>query len=492
MTITRGFLVNLAVFAVTLVAAAVLRFPGLLTAVAALGIPVLFGLYLTQLVPAGAQAGRLVAAALSGVALGVTFALFSGAVVSRSYGVPFESGIAAVYLRAEDAVVILVSVVLVMLPAVIIRLVSPGPRETLYGFVFGAGGALCFAASTTVVRMFAQLNSGLVDRDQPLADLLIEAGIRGMAVPVTAAAVGGMVGAALWFDAARHRGPARRTLVLSAAVSVAAHVWLGEEDSANISQWAKVAWHFAVAVLAVLLLRFGMRRALRSERGQAGGVPFVRPLSTGRLVTLWSLVIAIVAAGLIGISASATEPSERYMCPPNCGRPSLGRPVATNPVYTRTDGAFSVSYPLEGSAYSVVTGTDGVTATFTAGGGGVMRLFGESARGRSAKDIATELADQYFPDSRMAYEIPNTLVGYHPGYGVALDDWPDGTNIDETRIRILLMVAVKDDLALVAGAVGPYHELGSGSGPPTGASLELAEDMGKYVNSFRWRSDPPR
>lgn len=481
MTIPRPFQVGLVVFLVVLVGAAALRLPGLLIAVAALGIPLLFTLCLTP-------TGRLAVTVVLGIGLGVSFALFSGAVVSRSYGVPFKSGVAAVHLRVEDTVVVLIAAVLVMLPAVIIRLVSPGPRESLYGFTIGAAGGLSVAASTTVVRMYAQLNSGLVDRDQPLADLLIEAGIRGIAVPVTAAAVGGMVGAALWLGG---RGSAQWTLLVSAAVSVAAHVWLGEQDSADISQWAKVAWHFAVAVLAVLLLRFGLVLALRSEQGATA--PPERRLSTGRVVTVWSVVIAIASAGLVGVSAATAEPPERYMCPPNCGRPSLGHPpVATNPVFTGFDGAFTVSYPSEESAYSVLIGTAGVAATLNAGDGGVMRLFGEPARGRSASDIAKDLLDQSYPDARMAYEIPNTLVGYHPGYGVALDDWPDGTTIGASRTRILLMVAVKDDLALVAGAVGPYHELGSGSGPPTGASLELAEDMGKYVNSFRWRGDPPR
>ena len=41
-------------------------------------------------------------------------------------------------------------------------------------------------------------------------------------------------------------------------------------------------------------------------------------------------------------------------------------------------------------------------------------------------------------------------------------------------------------------AAGPFSEFGPGSGPPTGASLELAADMGKYVNSFQWRGEPPR
>ena len=56
------------------------------------------------------------------------------------------------------------------------------------------------------------------------------------------------------------------------------------------------------------------------------------------------------------------------------------------------------------------------------------------------------------------------------------------------------MVAVKNDLALVASAVGPFHAFGPdfGPGPPSGANLEIAEDMGKYVNSFSWRGDPAR
>jgi hypothetical protein len=53
------------------------------------------------------------------------------------------------------------------------------------------------------------------------------------------------------------------------------------------------------------------------------------------------------------------------------------------------------------------------------------------------------------------------------------------------------MAAVKDDLALVAFATGPYRSFGPDSGPglPSAANLQLAEDLGKYVNSFRWAGD---
>ena len=49
------------------------------------------------------------------------------------------------------------------------------------------------------------------------------------------------------------------------------------------------------------------------------------------------------------------------------------------------------------------------------------------------------------------------MVGYQPGYGEIADCWPQGANSSYMRMRVLVMVAVKNDLALVAAAVGPYH-----------------------------------
>jgi hypothetical protein len=86
------------------------------------------------------------------------------------------------------------------------------------------------------------------------------------------------------------------------------------------------------------------------------------------------------------------------------------------------------------------------------------------------------------------------LVGYQLGYGEVADDYPQDSAGRYTRLRLLVMVAVKNQIALIAAAVGPYHEFSPdfGSGHPSGANLQLALDMGKYVNSFTWRGDPPR
>jgi hypothetical protein len=219
-----------------------------------------------------------------------------------------------------------------------------------------------------------------------------------------------------------------------------------------------------------------------------------RRTSRKRLVLTWVAAIAVVAAALVGLSALITKPSVHYMCPPDCGRPPTGTPVEVNPRFTAADGSFSVSHPAPSSAYRITTKPNGVTADFLAGDGGTMQLFSEPAQGRSPEDIAKALVSKTFPDTRTAYEIPNAMVGYQPGYGEVADCWPQGSNSSYMRMRVLVMVAVKNDVALVAAAVGPYHAFGPdfGFGKPSGANTQIALDMGKYVNSFSWRGDPTR
>ena len=222
--------------------------------------------------------------------------------------------------------------------------------------------------------------------------------------------------------------------------------------------------------------------------------PSLPKTSHRRLLIVWVAAIGLVAAGLVAMSGALETPSARYVCPPECGRPPMGDPVTINPRFTAADGTFTVAYPAAGTAYQVTTGERGVIAQLLAGDGGTMRLFSEAADGRSPKDIADQLVKQTYPDARMAYEIPNAMVGYQPGYGMAADSYPQGSNASYSRMRIVVMVAVKNDLALIAGAVGPYHAFGPdfGSGKPSAAGLQLALDMGKYVNSFSWRGDPLR
>lgn len=180
-----------------------------------------------------------------------------------------------------------------------------------------------------------------------------------------------------------------------------------------------------------------------------------------------------------------------YVCPPDCGSPPTGLPVATNPRYTAADGSFEVSYPSPGAAYQVDLGDTGVTAIWTAGDGGRLRLFSLPANGRDAHQVVDDVIADTFPDAVVAYELPNATVGFEPGYGVAAD------YLGEKRtdpVRLIAIAAVRNGLALVALADGPFRQFGPGSGPgaPSPANLQIAQDMGKYVDSFSWRGDPPR
>jgi hypothetical protein len=222
--------------------------------------------------------------------------------------------------------------------------------------------------------------------------------------------------------------------------------------------------------------------------GQYRGPAVHRP-KLGWLFGRWGTTVAAAAVVMAGLTLVLTPKIAHYMCPPECGRPAADQPVTGLPRFSNQQ--FSVSYPTPESAYEITTYDNGVTAKFTGGDTGVMQLFSEPTNGRTAEDVVKSLLRKRFPDARVAYRIPNAKVGYEPGYGVFADDWPQNPAATYTRQRILAMAAVKNDLALVAFATGPYRSFGPNSGPglPSAANLQLAQDLGKYVNSFQWAGD---
>lgn len=210
------------------------------------------------------------------------------------------------------------------------------------------------------------------------------------------------------------------------------------------------------------------------------------------VLATWLTGMAVLSALFVGLPALTVKPLPRYNCPPECGNPPSGEPVSNNPRYTVPSGDFSVAYPAPGSAYVVTTDATGVTAKWKAGDGGEMRLTGEPANGRSAREVAKAFLAAKFPSANKAYEIPNAMVGFEPGYGEVADVFPLDLDTSSVRMRAQVIVSVKDDMALIASAFGPFHQFGPNFGPgrPSPANLQIAEDFGKYVNSFQWRGQP--
>lgn len=265
------FLIGLGLLLAALVAATLFRLPAALITVAALGLPLLFLIYLQEAdVHRDIPSGTLVLTAALGIGLGVGWVLLTGAAVAKSYGVPLGAGITGVRLLRDGLGVPVGGMLLMMVPAALVRLIRPGPKEALDGFALGALGALMFTGAATLTRLAPQFTTGMVARARPMEGLIVEAGIRGIAVPLTAACVGGLVGTALWFTRPADRKQMGRNyirmlLALMAVVVVALYAALGLIDVARVPQLLQLAVHLTMTAIALLALRVGIHLALIHE-----------------------------------------------------------------------------------------------------------------------------------------------------------------------------------------------------------------------------------
>jgi hypothetical protein len=265
-----AFRLGLAVLLVALVAFTLLRLPAALITVAALGLPVLYVIYLRE-----SDAFRdfpfrtLLLTVGLGIALGVGWVTLTGAMVAHSYGIGIGTAIVGMRMVRVGILIPLGGVILMLLPAAIVRVLRPPSREALDGFMIGVLGALTFTAAATLTRLSPQFGTGVVSK-RPMASLLVEAGIRGVAVPLIAAAAGGLIGAALWFTRPdskkkQHPGIVRLVLVALASAILAVFLSLGLIDIARFPQVLMLALYLVLAVVALLLLRVGLHLALLHE-----------------------------------------------------------------------------------------------------------------------------------------------------------------------------------------------------------------------------------
>jgi hypothetical protein len=552
-----AFRAAMALLFLAMVVFALVRWQAPLVAVSALGLPLLFGLYMHETdIDDDLPTGSLILTVVLGAGLGVGWALLSGGLIAQTYDAALGDVETDATTLLTGVAVAVVTAILTFTPAVVLRLLRPPTRESLDGFVIGALGAIGFTAAATLTRMAPQFATGpRADSSRPISELLVQASIQGVALPLTAAALGGLVGAALWFTRPTDtsRRPAIMLLAVSILVTLALYAVLGLTESLPFFQGLHVGLHLAVTVVALLALRIGLQamllheapdesdpaqhvlcphcdhvvpnmafcpncgvatraasRTSRVARRAPAEAAVVRPgyavsadsyqtapaphTTHTRLLTALGAGAAVATAAAVTVSVLATPSVPRFVCPPDCGQPPIGKPVETNPWFMSSDGRFSVQYPRAGTAYEVALHPDGVNVEFKAGDTGTMQFFGLPAEGRTSKQIAETLIGEKYPNATTDYEIPNAMLGYQPGYGVVKDEYPQDQSGTFTRLRLLVMVAIKNKYALVAAAIGPYHQFSPefGSGHPSGVNMQLALDMGKYVNSFIWRDNSRR
>ncbi|MGI9124748.1 MAG: zinc ribbon domain-containing protein [Mycobacterium sp.] len=251
------------------VAFSVLRMNGPLVVLSALGVPLLFVLYLWQSdLLRDLPRHALIVASLLGAVLGVMWVVGTGGLVARSYGIPMAVGFALQNVVGIGLVISVGGAIVMILPAVLVRMLL-SPWESLDGFVIGALGALSFTGAATTARLAPQFVSGLIEVVHP-ARLFIEAVLYGVAVPLTAAAVGGVLGIVLWFRpggrAGRHLGRVRVLLLgfTVAALIIYSAIWF--IDSTRLPQWPQLGMHILMTVIALLTARVCIQLALLHEQ----------------------------------------------------------------------------------------------------------------------------------------------------------------------------------------------------------------------------------
>jgi hypothetical protein len=236
----------------------------------ALGFPLLFLVYVWR---SGAL-NRISNWALAiscglGIASSVAWWLWTSRQVAAAYGVPLAVGAQLTTSLDIGLVITLAGAVLMVLPAVAVRLLRVPVPECLDGFVIGALGALLFSAAGTITWFAPQFIAGLINNYRPWR-LFEEAYLYGFVDSVTAAAAGGLVGLALWFHPRMDGGvSARRSrlaLVLMAVLGVGLYMAVYVVDAAALQREVELAAITIVTIVSLVTVRVGVQLALLHEQ----------------------------------------------------------------------------------------------------------------------------------------------------------------------------------------------------------------------------------
>jgi len=209
----------------------------------------------------------------AGAALGVAWALEFGPVVSGAL-VPAPGS----SLTSGDTLVSAVAVpvlgqLLMLLPAAAARLATPGRNGALEGFTAGVVSALGVTMAATLTELAPLLRYGNLIQDSSVLANLTEAVIRGVSVPLVAAAATGYISAARWKGQGAGSAAGGRWLThpaLAVAAALAVETGLGYADDAGLPDVVLLTVHLVAAAAALLALRIGLHHVLLHE-GQCAG-----------------------------------------------------------------------------------------------------------------------------------------------------------------------------------------------------------------------------
>jgi hypothetical protein len=518
-------------------------------AVSALAVPLLFLVYVFEIDPLEIRFAVPTALLfVAGAALGVGWGLLLGPLAADSLLPAYSPSLLTGGVLVSAVVVPVVGLLLMVLPVAVLRLWRSEPSEALDGFTGGAAGALGLTLAATLTELAPLLRHGNVVPGSSVLAVLTQAVVRGVSVPVVAAATAGYVGATLWQRRGRGSAAGGRWLtspLLALAVALALAVGLGFADDAGLPDITLLVVHLAAAALALLVVRVGLHHVLLHEQrdvrigpprrcphchrmvpampfcpncGVAEQATALNPLplvgtrgrsrsgrdpAAGRHLGHRHVLTALIAGlsaltAVLVVIALVTPPAAATPCTSlRCFAPFGPVPVHSPHVYTAAPGWSVRWYPADAvfsahpPATSASAAADQLRLEFTAPASpaeeGELVFIGIPAGGRSAAEIVGALQRANAPNAVPDYVLPGPSVGYVPGYGEAFQTAPNSADATAVRFEVVITCAVRSGYGICAYAAGPQVDLNRIVNHPTPSKLALALWADPDINGVRWK-----
>ncbi len=263
------FRLGFSVFLVLLLIFALAGTTGPLIAVSALGVPLLFLLYVWEVDPyEGSFIPPTLICLVLGAGLGVGWAIIGGNEVDKALTPQLGFALTGGTALAAAVLVPVIGQLLMCIPMIITRRMQRGEIESLDGFVAGATGALGFTLAATIDLTSPWLSGGQLTHDGVLANVT-QVILRGVTLPLISAMATGFIGMAFWAKVGGRATAARGRWLTSPGIALLlaliVQVGLGFTDIAALPNVVLIGIH--VAALGVLLAaaRVGLHLVLLHE-----------------------------------------------------------------------------------------------------------------------------------------------------------------------------------------------------------------------------------
>jgi hypothetical protein len=200
-----------------------------------------------------------------------------------------------------------------------------------------------------------------------------------------------------------------------------------------------------------------------------------------------ALGVLMLGFGIVAVVLRPAAPVSQK-CPPDCTPPppSTAPPLTSPEHYTSSALGYSLDYDGTDNGKPAHSDANGVGWSVQ---GYFYEATGQRPAGKSDEELTDAAAAAKFPGAVPAYTIPAAELGYNPGFGRVYDTVLRSPAGQSQKARIVVITAIKNDLAVTVLAVGPYVNITQGH--PVPASTKVVILLRTIMATLTWPGDNP-